>query len=302
MSQKDECVVDLDYCQISPQLSTSFTSLHLQHTEYVIIVFTQSCSLLGTISRSSSISNMNGLLILGVLLFIPGQSDAHATVTPSLAHTDNKSTTVSTTISPASKSSAESQPATRSVSTTSITTTTTEQTPTTTQSVFQKFKSECLDLYILSGIMLLICGFCMISTLILLCKVCQLRRRLRTDGEPVSNNEYWMGTDNKVKSKSDSEREAKESTMLMAELTPAQGETNNGTIKEDGENVKEDEKTPEEKAVGDAANSEEASATPVTAAEDSPSPNPQAATEAQPSQAVDAASSEGKEEGDVEKK
>ncbi|CAI5644144.1 unnamed protein product [Oreochromis niloticus] len=251
---------------------------------------------------------MNGLLILGVLLFIPGQSGAKP-ASPNPPPNPNESTSnVSTTTSPGSTNSTErgTQPTISSVSTTSITTTTTTTTTvttgTTTQSVFLSYNSDCRDLYIVSGILLLICVFFMISTLILLCKVCQLKRHLRTDGESVSNNEYWMRTDNRDKSKPDSEREAKESTMLMAELTPAQGETNNGTIKEDGEKVKEDEKTPEEKVVGDAANSEEASAAPVTAAEDSPSPNPQAATEAQPSQAVEAASSEGKEEGDVEKK
>lgn len=253
-------------------------------------------------------TNMNGLLILGVLLFIPGQSDANRMTQPTLGSNGNQSTyRLSTATSPGSRSKAESvsQPAISSASTTSITTTTTTttvKTPTTTHSVFQKFKAECRDLYILSGVLLLNCVLFMILTLILLCKVCKLKRRLRTDGEPVSNDEYWMGTENKAKSKPDSERAAKETTMLMAEVTPAQGETNNGTIKEDSEKVKEDEKTPEEKAVGDAANSEEASATPVTAAEDSPSPNPQAATEAQLSQAVEAASSEGKEEGDAEKK
>lgn len=251
-------------------------------------------------------TNMNGLLILGVLLFIPGQSGAHTSTPATLVSTDSQSTNnVSTATSPGSRTKGEhgSQPAISSVSTTSITTTTSSVTTgTTTQSVFLSYNSDCRDLYIVSGILLLICVFFMISTLILLCKVCQLRRHLRTDGESVSNNEYWMRTDNRDKSKPDSEREAKETTMLMAELTPAQGETNNGTIKEDGENLKEDEKTPEQKAVGDAANSEEASAAPVTAVEDSPSPNPQAATEAQPSQAVEAASSEGKEEGDVEKK
>lgn len=254
-------------------------------------------------------TNMNGLLILGVLLFIPGQSDANRMTQTTLGPNGDQSTYhLSTATSPGSRSKTESvsQPAISSASTTSITTTTTitttVKTPTTTHSVFQKFKAECHDLYILSGVLLLTCVLFMILTLILLSKVCKLKRRLRTDGEPVSNNEYWMGTENKAKSKPDSERAAKETTMLMAEVTPAQGETNNGTIKEDGEKVKEDEKTPEEKAVGDAANSEEASATPVTAAEDSPSPNPQAATEAQPSQAVEAASSEGKEEGDAEKK
>lgn len=253
-------------------------------------------------------TNMNGLLILGVLLFIPGQSDANEKTKPTHGPNGDQSMyNLSTTTSPGfiSKAKSVSQPAITSASTTSIsttTTTTTMKTPTTTHSVFQKFKAECRDLYILSGVLLLICVLFMILTLILLCKVCKLKRRLRTDGEPVSNNEYWMETENKAKSKPDSERAAKETTMLMAELTPAQGETNNGTIKEDGEKVKEDEKTPEEKVVGDAANSEEASATPVTAAEDSPSPNPQAATEAQPSQAVEAASSGGKEEGDAEKK
>lgn len=251
-------------------------------------------------------TNMNGLLILGVLLFA-GQSDANEKTQPNGPNGYQSTYNLSTATSPGSISTAESvsQPAISSASTTSITTTTTTttvKTPTTTHSVFQKFKAECRDLYILSGVLLLICVLFMILTLILLCKVCKLKRRLRTDGEPVSNNEYWMGTENKAKSKPDSERAAKETTMLMAELTPAQGETNNGTIKEDDEKVKEDEKTPEEKAVGDAANSEEASATPVTAAEDSPSPNPQAATEAQPSQAVEAASSGGKEEGDAEKK
>lgn len=248
-------------------------------------------------------TNMNGLLILGVLLFIPGQSGANRASASPQSIPSESTTNVSTTTSTGSTSRTESQPATYTVSTTSITTTTTPvRTGTTTRSVFLHFTAKCRDLYILSGILLLIAVIFIISTLMLLCKVCQLRRRLRTDGESVSNNEYWMRTDNRDKSKPDSEREAKESTMLMAELTPAQGETNNGTIKEDGEKVKEDEKTPEEKAVGDAANSEEASAAPVTAAEDSPSPNPQAATEAQPSQAVEAASSEGKEEGDVEKK
>lgn len=116
---------------------------------------------------------------------------------------------------------------------------------------------------------------------------------MSSNGDLISNSEYWMGTARKNKSKL--EAEAKETSLLMADLSQTQGEMSNGTAKEDGGKVNEDGPMGEEKKVGD--KSEEASTAPVTAAENSSSSQPgEEAANSQSTKAAAASSSEGAEE------
>ncbi|GLD72724.1 uncharacterized protein AKAME5_002404900 [Lates japonicus] len=130
-------------------------------------------------------------------------------------------------------------------------------------------------------------------------QVCQLSRRLKmlsSSADLISGSEYWVGTAKKNKDKS--EMEAKETSILMADLNQTKEGAADGTTKEEEGKVKEDGQTEEEnkKEVGAAANSEEASAgenkeAPV---ENSSSSKPQEDTaDSQPTEAVAAPSSEG---------
>lgn len=118
---------------------------------------------------------------------------------------------------------------------------------------------------------------------------------LSSNADLISTNDYWMGTAKKNK-----ETEAKETTVLMSDISQTQEEMGNGTTKEEGGKVKEDGQTGEEdkKEVGDtSAKSEGASATPVTVDENAASSKPQEeAIDAQSTNAVAASSSETTEE------
>lgn len=255
---------------------------------------------------------MKGLLFLSALLFIPGHT---GTDTPREYQAEVATHSASESTTNVSKPTSSELQSTTTVNTSTIrtttrTTTTTTRTPTTTStnptpptSIIEFYKQECRLLFMGSGILIIICIVFLIFILMLLYKVCQLSRRLKmlSNSDLINMSESWMGTAESNKNKP--ETEAKESTMLMADLSQTQDETNNGTIKEAGEKVKEDEQTREEKEAGDTANSEEASAAPATAAESSSSSKPEEeATDSQRDKAVEAASSEGKEEPDVEKK
>ncbi|XP_028451947.1 uncharacterized protein LOC114567184 [Perca flavescens] len=164
--------------------------------------------------------------------------------------------------------------------------------------MFSKEWKECRLTLMVSGGLIIACTILLLSVLVLLCKVCHLRRRIKmlsSNADLISTNDYWMGTAKKNK-----ETEAKETTVLMSDINQTQEEMDNGTTKEEGEKVKEDGQTGEEdkKEVGDmSAKSEDASATPVTVDEKAASSKPQEeAIDAQSTNAVAASSSEGTEE------
>lgn len=120
---------------------------------------------------------------------------------------------------------------------------------------------------------------------------------LSSNADLISTTEYWLETAKKNKSKA--ETEAKETTVLMADLGQTQEDVGNGTAKEEGGKVNEDGQTGEEdkKEVGDAADAEEASAAPVTVADSSSSSKPQEeAPEPESTKAAAASSAEGTEE------
>ncbi|XP_040907211.1 uncharacterized protein LOC121190492 [Toxotes jaculatrix] len=167
------------------------------------------------------------------------------------------------------------------------------------------YRKECLQVFIVTGGLIIGCTILLVCTLILTCRVCQLSRHLKMlteDADLISNSEYWMGTARKNKSKS--ETEAKETSMLMADVNHAQEDVGDGITKQEAGEVNKDGQTEEEtkKEVGDTANSEKASAdeskkdTPVTVTENSSSANPQEdATDSQATKAEAASSSEGAE-------
>lgn len=139
------------------------------------------------------------------------------------------------------------------------------------------------------------CTILLVSTLLLVCKVCQLSRRIKalsSNVDLISSSEQWEGTGKKDKNKS--EAEPKETTVLMTEISQTQEEVGNGTTTEEGGKVNEDGQTEEDKKEeGDASNSEEASPTPAAAAENSSTSKPQ---EEEPTKDVAASASEGTEE------
>lgn len=198
-------------------------------------------------------------------------------VASSVASTVSEATTQSpTTVSP----SPGPQPAT-------TTTTTSSTTPI---AVF--YKKECLPVYMVAGGLIIACAILLLSTLFLMCKVCQLSKRVKMlsdNADLISTSEYWMGT--AKRNKSASETEVKETTVLMADIAQTQEEMGNGTTKEEGGN--KDGPTGEEKEVGDAAKSEEAST--ITVAENASKPQEEAA-DSQSTKAVAASTANGKEE------
>lgn len=161
--------------------------------------------------------------------------------------------------------------------------------PTTPNGMF--YRKECLPVFMVTGGLIIACAILLVSTLMLAWKVCQLSRRIKalsSNADLISNSEYWIGTDKRNKSKS--ETEPRETSVLMANLGQSQEETGNGATKGEGGTVNGDNK----KEDGHATNSEEAS---TTSAEYSSSSKPQEeATDSQPTKAVAAPTSEGTEE------
>ncbi|XP_041657883.1 uncharacterized protein LOC121519137 [Cheilinus undulatus] len=173
----------------------------------------------------------------------------------------------------------------------------TSPTPTTTPPDDSFFKEECLQVFFVSGGLIILCAILLISTLILAWKVCSLNRRIKelsNNRDLVCTSEYWMEAG---KDKNKSETQPSETTVLMSDLSQNKEETGNGTTKEEGEKAKKDEQTGEEsksKEDGAPTKSEEAAATPAPVSESSTSSKPQ--EEAGQSKAADtaaAASSEG---------
>ncbi|XP_069001714.1 uncharacterized protein [Embiotoca jacksoni] len=249
---------------------------------------------------------MNGLLllpycarILGVLLLIPG-----CTCTPEGTNTTSSSYLVTSLSYPNEAPTNQSEVNTLMISgsPTTVLQSSTSRRPslspcpqltTTATSIWTHYGKTC---FMVNGGLIIACTILLISTVLLVWKVCQLSRHVKmlsSNADLVSNSEYWMGT--AKKNKKESETEAKETSVLMVDLAQTQEEMNNGTAKEDEGKVNKDGKIGEEKEVDDTANNKKAS--PVTAEENSPSSKPQEeAADSQSTKAAAASSSEGAED------
>ncbi|XP_010768671.1 uncharacterized protein [Notothenia coriiceps] len=140
---------------------------------------------------------------------------------------------------------------------------------TSTTTPFHMYRKECLQLFMVSGGLIIACTILLVSTLLLIWKVCQQSRRIKalsSNADLISTSGYWMGT--AKRNKSASELEAKENTVLMSDIGQTQEEVGNGTPKEDGGKVKEDGPKEEKKEEEETAKSEEVSAGPVTVEEE----------------------------------
>lgn len=162
--------------------------------------------------------------------------------------------------------------------------------PTTTPPDDSFFKRECLQVFFVSGGLIILCAILLISTLILAWKVCSLHRRIKelsNNGDLVCTSEYWMEAG---KDKNKSEQQPNETTVLMSDLSQNKEQIGDSTTKEEEEKMNKDEQTGEEsKSKEDEATtkSEEAAATPAPVSESSASSKPQ--EEAEQSKATDAA-------------
>lgn len=155
----------------------------------------------------------------------------------------------------------------------------------------------CTPVLMVSGGLILACFIFLMSMLLLACKVCQLNRRIKTlrrNDELISNSDFWMGTAKKNKSKS--ETEAKETTVLLTGLQQTQEEEKNGAVKEDGEKINKDGQMEDEKKVGDASPSNEASEEIVTAAKSSSSKMEEKVADSKSTSVEAASPSEGAEQ------
>ncbi|KAL3042285.1 hypothetical protein OYC64_020264 [Pagothenia borchgrevinki] len=172
---------------------------------------------------------------------------------------------------------------------TTISTTTTSTTP------FNMYR-ECLPLFMVSGGLIIACTILLVSTLLLIWKVCQQSRRIKalsSNADLISTSEYWMGT--AKRNKSASELEAKENTVLMSDIGQTQEEMGNGTTEEEGGKVKEDGPKEEKKKEEETAKSEEVLAGPVTVAEKASKPQEEA-TDSKSTEAASASNCKGTEE------
>ncbi|XP_037603566.1 uncharacterized protein LOC119475178 [Sebastes umbrosus] len=246
---------------------------------------------------------MNGFVFLLYYIVILGALLCGAQTTPGTTNDNVTSITSNYSTAPASEASPPADPTSvassvaSTVSPTTVSpspgpqpTTTTTTSSTTPIAVF--YKKECLPVYMVAGGLIIACAILLLSTLFLMCKVCQLSKRVKMlsdNADLISTSEYWMGT--AKRNKSASETEVKETTVLMADIAQTQEEMGNGTTKEEGGN--KDGPTGEEKEVGDAAKSEEASN--VTVAENASKPQEEAA-DSQSTKAVAASTANGKEE------
>ncbi|XP_033970341.1 uncharacterized protein DDB_G0284459-like [Trematomus bernacchii] len=173
--------------------------------------------------------------------------------------------------------------------------TTTTTTTTSTTTPFNMYR-ECLPLFMVSGGLIIACTILLVSTLLLIWKVCQQSRRIKalsSNADLFSTSEYWMGT--AKRNKSASEPEAKENTVLMSDIGQTQEEMGNGTTEEEGGKVKEDGPKEEKKKEEETAKSEEVSAGPVTVAEKASKPQEEA-TDSKSTEAASASNCKGTEE------
>lgn len=113
-------------------------------------------------------------------------------------------------------------------------------------------KRSSLTLLMVAGVLIIACTFLVVTAVVLTWKVCQLSGRilvLTSDEGLISNSEYWMGTAKRNKSKSDTE--AKESAILLSDITQTQEEMGESETKEEGGNASKDGQTGEETVEND---------------------------------------------------
>ncbi|KAG7517097.1 putative serine-rich protein [Solea senegalensis] len=187
--------------------------------------------------------NMNGVLLLlycvsALLYGADGRDQDETSFLP------NNSTAVNPTSRPASPANFTKVPenssmmtsetstpvlsASSSHSTTTAPVSTHRTTTTTIPPTKESAKKGCGVVYLVSGVLILVCTVLLLSTLLLLWKVCQLRQRLKSlssNGDLISNSEYWMGTARKNKSKP--EVEAKQTAVLMSDFSETQEDAGN---------------------------------------------------------------------------
>ncbi|KAL6099030.1 uncharacterized protein ACO6RY_18034 [Pungitius sinensis] len=159
---------------------------------------------------------------------------------------------------------------------------TTPTTPTTP--LLSIYSKQCRPVVIVAGGLIIACAILLISTLLLVCKVCQLSiqvKMLSDNADLISTTEYWMGTAKKRKSVS--ETEAKETTVLMVDIVQTEEDVGEGATKgEGGKENKDGQREEEKEEVKEEVAKTEPSAEPETAAEDaSSSKSPEEATDLQ---------------------
>ncbi|XP_029304209.1 uncharacterized protein LOC115019032 [Cottoperca gobio] len=137
----------------------------------------------------------------------------------------------------------------------------------TTKPFVMFYRKEYLSLLMVTGGLIIACAILLFTTLLLIWKVCKLSRRIKmlsSNADLISTSEYWVGT--AKRNKSASEKEDKETTVLMSDIIQTQEDIGNGTTKEEGKKVNEGGQKGEEnkKEAGDPAKSEEASTAPET--------------------------------------
>ncbi|KAK2828709.1 hypothetical protein Q5P01_019743 [Channa striata] len=256
---------------------------------------------------------MNGFLLLLICMeILHGSADV---ISNSLVfsaqhvnHTNATTTTTSWDTSSQSIPKVSKDEVTSSLPISKITHSTKRATSRSTSSSYKStegfFRKECLTVFMVCGGLALACTILLVLTLVLACRVCQLRRRLKAVG---SNNDLITTTEYCLRSamvdENKSEPEAKETSMLMSDLGQTQEDVGNGTAKEDGGNEGGQMGEENKKEVEGAAGSDGASTgdnkveTPVIVAENSSSPQPQEDTTNSQLTSVEAASSsEGTEE------
>lgn len=255
---------------------------------------------------------MNGLLLsFCILSAVLNEIESSSSETNATIKDNNSQTTVSNqeaySQAPKPITLPNTTGSTKAATTTTTTATTTKKVPASITSdpldPIEKFlKGKYREISFITAGLILACTILLVATLLLACKVCKLNRRIKalsSDIELTSNTERYLGSAKRDKDKSEV-TEVKETSMLMADVSQAQEEMANGTTKEEGGTVKEDGQMGKEnkkEEEGDAAKSEDVSATPATVAEDASTSKPQEeAADAESSKAVAASSSEGTEE------
>ncbi|XP_054482406.1 serine-rich adhesin for platelets-like [Anoplopoma fimbria] len=256
---------------------------------------------------------MKGLLFLLICIEILGALYGALNISTTAVSTSSHATSDSISVAsslkavpmvssrPSTPPSPHKQSITSTTTTRATSTRATSTRATSTSTPINMFNmKECRPVFIVAGGLIIACTILLISTLLLIYKVCRMSRRIKTlsnDNDLISTSEYWMET--AKKSKGASETEAKETTVLMADINQTQEAVENSGTKDEAVKVNEDEQTGEEdkKEVGDTAKSEEASTTPVTAVDNAASSEPQEEdSDTQSVEAEAAPSSKGTEE------
>ncbi|XP_056267296.1 uncharacterized protein LOC130191668 isoform X1 [Pseudoliparis swirei] len=145
--------------------------------------------------------------------------------------------------------------------------------------IYMFYKKECHPVFMTAGGLIIACTVLLTSTLLLMCTVCRLSRRIKmlsANGDLISTSEYWMGT--AKRSKSEPETNANEAAVLMADIGQTQEAVGDGAAKEEAAKAKEDGRMGEEDKmeVGDTAQSGEAPATPAVGNASSSTPQEEA--------------------------